>query len=424
MLQVTNMDQLHSPSRRSLLAAALGFPLWARPGKIKITGLELIELQGHWQAPANDHQYQVNPSHVYDDLRPKAPVTTEPREEAIRAIYLKLQTDAGIEGVHGPIDKEAAIVVDQQLRSFVIGKDPLAGEAMWDQMQRSNRHSRASHYMMAISAIDNAIWDIRGRYFETPVYRLLGGPTRQSVECYASMLGHSIEPDKARAKAIEFKSKGFRYQKWFIPYGPGSGPEGLLKNVELVKTLREAVGPTTELMFDAYSGWTLDYAIAWAKQVEQYRPRWIEEAFQPNKIEAFVDLRRATSVPVASGEHFYSRWDVYEYLKAGAITVVQADPEWCGGLTEMQKICAIATLYDAVVIPHGHSIHAALHLVASQSPATCPLVEFLWIKMLSHYHFEKDAPKTVNGHLPLPEAHGFGVEFEPAKIEKRTVLKW
>ncbi len=411
-------------SRRALLGSVLTLPLWARPGKVKITGLELIKVDGHWQAPANDHQFQVNPAHVYDELRPKPAVATGPRDEALSAIYLRLLTDAGVEGVYGPIDKEAAIVVDQQLRGFLTGKDPLAGEALWDQMQRSNRHSRASHYMMAISAVDNAIWDLRGRYFETPVYRLLGGPTRAKIECYASMLGHSIEPDKARAKALAFQENGFRYQKWFIPYGPGSGPEGFVKNVELVKTLREAVGAKTELMFDAYSGWTLDYAIAWAKQVEQYRPRWIEEAFQPNKIEAFAELRRASSVPVASGEHFYSRWDVYEYLKAGAITVVQADPEWCGGVTELVKICAIATLYDALVIPHGHGIHAALHVVASQSPATCPLVEFLWLKMQSHYHFEKAAPRPVAGHLPLPEGPGFGIELDAAKIEKKTILQW
>ena len=412
------------PSRRAWLATAIGLPLWARPGRIKVTGLELIQVTGHWQAPANDRQYQVNPSHVYDELRPKQATGTVAREEPITSIYLRLLTDGGIEGWYGPIDKEAAIVIDQQLRPFLIGKDPLAGEALWDQMQRSNRHSRASHYMMAISAIDNAIWDLRGRYYETPVYRLLGGPTRSTVECYASMLGHSIEPDKARTKALEFQERGFRYQKWFIPYGPGSGPEGLMKNVELVKTLREALGPKTELMFDAYGGWTLDYAIAWAKQVEPYRPRWIEEAFQPNKLEAFAELRRASSVPVASGEHFYSRWDVYEYLKAGAITVVQADPEWCGGVSELVKICAIATLYDALVIPHGHGIHAALHVVASQSPAVCPLVEFLWLKMLSHYHFEKAAPRTVAGRLALPEGPGFGIELDAAKIEKQTLLKW
>jgi L-alanine-DL-glutamate epimerase-like enolase superfamily enzyme len=97
--------------------------------------------------------------------------------------------------------------------------------------------------------------------------------------------------------------------------------------------------------------------------VERYRPHWIEEAAHPEKIESFANLRRSISFPVASGEHFYGRWEVEEYLKAGALNVVQADPEWCGGVSELIKICTVASLHDVQVIPHGHSIHAALHVV-------------------------------------------------------------
>src|SRR5688500_4551474 len=100
----------------------------------------------------------------------------------VSAIYVRLKADSGLEGLYGPIDTEAAYVVHQQLRQFVIGKDPLAGETLWDQMFRSNQHARGGAYMMAISAIDNAAWDLRGRYFNTPVYRLLGGPTKNPVE--------------------------------------------------------------------------------------------------------------------------------------------------------------------------------------------------------------------------------------------------
>jgi L-rhamnonate dehydratase len=171
-------------------------------------------------------------------------------------------------------------------------------------------------------------------------------------------------------------------------------------------------------------GWNLDYAIAWAKQVEQYRPRWIEEAFHVDKIESFVQLRKSTSVPVASGEHFYGRWETNDYLRAGAISVVQADPEWCGGVSELVKICHIASLYDAQVIPHGHSLHAALHVVASQSPMTCPLVEFLYSKMQSYYHFEKHALQPVKGHIALPERPGFGIELDPAKALKQSPVTW
>jgi len=400
----------------------------ARPGKLKITGVEMIRLDGERSAQTGiNGQHQVNPLHIYDELRPKEYADSPnpgTRTANASALYLRLRTDAGLDGLYGPIDKEAAIVVDEQLKTFVTGKDPLAGEALWDQMHRSNRHSRRGTFLMAISAIDNAVWDLRGRYFNTPVYRLLGGPTRTAVEAYCSTLGYSVQPDAVRKQAAAFKAMGFRNQKWFLAYGPGDGPAGMQKNVELVKNLREAAGYDVDFMFDAFMGWSLDYAIQWCKQVEQYRPRWIEEAFHPDKLESFSTLRKSTSVPVASGEHFYGRWETHDYLRAGAVSVVQADPEWCGGLSELVKICHIASLFDAQVIPHGHSIHAALHVVASQSPMTCPLVEYLYSKMQSYYHFEKNAPEPVRGKFALPDRPGFGIELDPAKIREQAVVTW
>src|SRR5262249_27717526 len=168
-----------------------------------------------------DQQYQVNPLHIYDELRPpvyRDRANAAPESAAINAIYLKIRTGEGVEGLYGPIDREAAIVVSEQLRPFLIGKDALAIEKLWDQMYRSNRHSRRGHFLMAISAVDNTLWDLRGRYFKTPVYRLLGGPTRSSVEAYASCLGYSVEPGKACARAAELKKEGYRNQKWFLEY--------------------------------------------------------------------------------------------------------------------------------------------------------------------------------------------------------------
>jgi L-alanine-DL-glutamate epimerase-like enolase superfamily enzyme len=252
---------------------------------------------------------------------------------------------------------------------------------------------------------------------------LLGGPTRASVEAYGSCLGFSVEPVAAARKSAELKQQGFRHQKWFMANGPGDGPEGIRKCVDLVRVLRDSVGDDVHLMFDAYMGWNLDFAISWAKQAEKFNPRWIEEAFLPDKLEAFAALSRATSIPVATGEHFYGRWETKRFLEARAITVVQADPEWCGGVSELVKICHIASTYDAQVIPHGHSLHAALHVVASQSPATCPLVEYLITKMRSYYYFEQRQFAVVNGHIELPDAPGFGIEFDPAKVEKREAFR-
>ena len=409
-------------------AAAAGLPApqlaaQQRASKMKIAAVEISRVEGHYEAERGvNRQHQVQPLHIYEEHRPK-PYHDAPAgrgKVAASALYLKIKTDAGVEGLYGPIDREAALVVDQQLKRFLIGKDPLAGEALWDQMHRSNRHSRRGHFLMAISAVDNTLWDLRGRYFNAPVYRLLGGPTRSSVEAYGSCLGFSVEPGPLRERCVQFKQQGFRHQKWFIAYGPGDGNDGLSKNIAMVKNLREALGDEVEIMFDAFMGWNLDYAIRWAKAVEQYRPRWIEEAFHADKIDSFVELRRATSVPVASGEHFYGRWETHDYLKAGAVSVVQADPEWCGGVSELVKICHLASLYDAQVIPHGHSLHTALHVVASQSPMTCPLVEYLITKMSSYHHFEKSPLAPVNGKIALPERPGFGIELDAAKIEKQT----
>ena len=410
----------------SLLASAAA--AYAAPaGNFKITAIELIELRGEHEAEAGvNGQRQVNPLDIYDEQRP-AIYKDNPRgtrKQLIKAIYLRIHAGDSLFGLYGPIDREVAIVVAEEIKPFLMGKDPLAGEKLWDEMYRSNRHSRAGIYPMAISAVDNTLWDLRGRHFGVPVYRLLGGPTRTSVEVYASCLGFSLEPEAVRKRCLSIKAEGYRNQKWFMGYGPGSGPEGMRRNVELVKTLRETLGDDTELMFDAFSGWDLTYALEWAHQVEQYRPRWIEEAMHPEKIESFVTLRRSIKFPVASGEHFYGRWEVERYLEAGAVQVVQADPEWCGGITELLKIGTVASLHDVPVIPHGHSLHAAMHVIASQSPMTFPLGEYLINKMRSYYHFEKKALAPVRARITLSEEPGFGIELDAATIESQTALPW
>ncbi len=397
-------------------------------GKISIRDIEFWRLEGERETIRGlNRQYQAQPLHIYPEHRPE-PYRDAPNPEkatvGASALYLKILTDAGLEGLYGPIDTEAAVVVDRQLRNFLKGKDPLAVETLWDQMYRSNRHSRASHFMMAISAVDNALWDLRGRYYNAPVYRLLGGPTRSEAEVYGSCLGYSVEPEPARRKSAELKSQGFRCQKWFLPYGPGSGGEGLIKNVELARILRESLGDDAEIMFDAFMGWDYYYALSWAKQVEQYRPYWIEEAFPPDRLESFVELSKKTSIPVATGEHFYGRWEVHEFLKADAIRIVQADPEWCGGVSELVKICTLASVHDVHVVPHGHSLHAALHVVASQSPITCPLVEYLFTKMDNYYQFEQYQLKPVNGKIRLPERPGFGIEFDDSRIQDMRKVSW
>jgi L-rhamnonate dehydratase len=413
-------------TRSSLFAKAFEQQFDRATSPLKIEAIELLELHGRYTDAAGiNHQQQVSPLDIYDDLRP-APYADKPsgtKETLTTAIYVRIRTAGGPEGLYGPIEKDAAIVVNEDLRPFLLGKDALAGAKLWDEMYRSNRHSRDGLFMMAISAVDNTLWDIRGKYFNAPVYRLLGGPTRSSVEMYASCLGFSLEPDAVRTRALANQKEGYRYQKWFMGYGPGSGPEGMRKNVELVRILRETLGDDTELMFDAYSGWDQTYTLEWAHQVEKYRPRWIEEATHPEKIESFALMHRSTTIPIASGEHFYGRWEVERYLQANALSVVQADPEWCGGTSELLKIGTVASLHDVPVIPHGHSLRAAIHIIASQSPMTFPLGEYLILKMRHYYHFETNPLVPEKAHIALPTGPGFNVQLDPAKIESQTILK-
>ena len=121
---------------------------------------------------------------------------------------------------------------------------------------------------------------------------------------------------------------------------------------------------------------------------------------------------------MATGEHFYGRWEVNRFLRADALDVVQADPEWCGGVSELVKICTLASANDVHVVPHGHNIHAALHVVASQSPMTCPLAEYLLRFKPHKCHFEKDPLVPLNGHIALPTRPGFGIELDESKIDR------
>jgi L-rhamnonate dehydratase len=391
-----------------------------------IQEVEILRLTGEHQVLRGvNRQHQVQPSHLYPDRRPPAyrdASDAQPTPASLTQYYVRIRTRGGHEGLYGAVDKEALPVLLGPLRALLIGQDALAIERLWDQMFRSNRHSRASHYMMAISYLDNALWDLRGRCFGAPVYRLLGGPTQLPVEVYGSCLGFAIEPELAARRAVQLAKDGFRRQKWFLGYGPGDGARGMDLNVQLVRALREALGDGIDLMFDAYQGWDLQYALEWCRKAEPYRPTWLEEAFPVADLESFVRLSRATSVPLATGEHLYNRWEVARFLEAGALHYVQADPEWCGGVSETLKIGHLCSAHGVKLVPHCHNIHGALHIVASQSPALCPFGEYLINYVPEKLHFIKEAPLTTNGQVTLSDRPGFGIELDPDKIERQEVL--
>jgi L-alanine-DL-glutamate epimerase-like enolase superfamily enzyme len=175
-------------------------------------------------------------------------------------------------------------------------------------------------------------------------------------------------------------------------------------------------------MFDAFMSWDVPHAQAWCTAVEHLRPDWLEEPFAPGDIESYARLQAGTRVPLATGEHFYDRYDMLPFLIRRLLGVVQCDPEWCGGVTELARMADLADSFGVPLVPHGHGLHAALHVVASRSPQVCPRLEYLYLVEGERHWFEVDPPQPRNGHFQLPTAPGFAIELDPSRVESTTEL--
>jgi len=392
---------------------------------MKITDVALFQVSGRWTGPAfppGDRQAKAL------DLYPafnQAAEAAEPAGSArtIKAIYVEIQTDEGISGLFGPIDQTQAFVIKTHLRPFLLERDPLANEILLDQMLRLNRHGRSGFFMTGVSPVDCALWDLKGKAWGQPIYRLLGGPTRETVPAYASMLGFSIEPEAAAEVAREYQAQGFTAQKWFFRYGPGDGAEGMTKNLAMASAVRAVVGPTYPLMFDAFMGWDVPYAIRMVQALAPLNPTWMEEPLPPERVDSLRKIRQAAGVPIATGEHVYTRWQVKALLVDEAVDVLQTDPDWTGGITELVKICALASAFEVPQVAHGHSLLAALHVAGAQSPATVPYVEYLLRHQPAKQFFHRPIYQPEAGSVKLPALPGLGIVLDEAKIEAREPLE-
>jgi L-rhamnonate dehydratase len=395
---------------------------------MKITDVRLFQLRGTMEFPSEFWEERlIRPIDVYPEHKTEGPSWLEKLEEGkyrMSSIFLEIVTDDGVNGIGGPITLEYAFIVDTQLKALLVGADPLAHELLWDKMYRSSVHGRKGSTMMAISAVDCALWDLKGKALNAPVYAILGGPTRTEIPAYASMLGFSVEPERAAARAREYKDLGFGAMKWFFREGPADGKAGMRKNVALVKAVREAVGDDVDIMLDAWMSWDVPYTIRMAELLEEYSPRWIEEPVLPDKIESYARIRAESVVPISGGEHEYTRWGLKQLMDAEAVDVLQPDIYWCGGITETLKICAIASTYDLPVVPHGHSTNATAHLIASQPANLCPILEYLIKWNVIHQWFLYQPITPVGGVITLDDRPGLGMQLDESKIEEMRPLSW
>jgi L-rhamnonate dehydratase len=397
---------------------------------MKITDLRIRQLEGEMQHPDPFWEERlVRPIDIYPEYREKGADWTSSLGNGryrMRSTFLEIHTDEGVTGLTGPLSQLDGFIIDTQLRPTLVGKDPLAIELLWDQMYRLAIHGRKGEVMMAISAVDCGLWDIKGKWLGQPVYRLLGGPTREEWPAYASALGYSIQPGDVARRAREMVSQGYRATKWFFRDGPADGPDGVRRNLELAATLREAVGEDVDIMLDAWSSWDVPYAIRMAEQLAEYDIRWLEEPVLADKLDSYIEIQRASPILISGGEHEYTRWGFRAIVENRAMDILQPDIYWAGGISEVLKICALASTFDLPVIPHGHSSHATAHLIASQPPNVCPIQEYLIKWNAVHQFFLKEQIAPQNGKVKLSwlQSPGLGLALDEDKIRSEKTLRW
>lgn len=336
---------------------------------------------------------------------------------------VEVLTDEGITGVGsiGGFTSAGSRVVETYLKPLVAGASPFDTELLWDKMYRATvRFGRKGATVAAISAVDIACWDIKGKALGQPVYNLLGGRTRERVPAYASRLYALDDLDQLAVEAKDYVRQGFRTLKQRFGFGPSAGREGMARNEALIAAVRAAIGDAIELAADAYMGWDYAYACEMERRLRPYRLAWIEEPFMPDEIDSYVRFRERSQTPVSLGEHEYTKHGFRQLIERGAADILQPDCNRVGGITEMKKICAMAEAAGIPVYPHSNEAHN-LHVVFSQS--NCPLAEYfpdvepdtgneLFWKV-----FRGDT-RVVDGYLTPSTAPGLGREIDWNAVER------
>jgi L-alanine-DL-glutamate epimerase-like enolase superfamily enzyme len=337
--------------------------------------------------------------------------------------FVEVVTDEGISGIAGPIGapfaKIQVFVIEKELKPILIGEDALAVEKIWDIMYRHMVHGRKGEVMMAISALDCAIWDLIGKYYKKPIWRLLGGKTREKVRAYASTLACSLEQKEVSKTCCKLLDDGYTAMKWFVRYGPEDGLKGEEKNIELVKIIRDVVPYNIDVMIDCWMSWNESYTIKMAKRLERYEINWIEEPVMPDNVDGYAKIRKKSPIKIAGGEHEYTRWGFKLLLEKEAIDIAQPDIMWAGGITESLRIAGLTSTHGIPLIPHTGSIAATLNLLFSQPEPNCPLAEFLinWNIIAQSSFKEKIYPEK--GYFKPTEKYGLGFEIDESKVYQR-----
>lgn len=339
-------------------------------------------------------------------------------------LFVHIYTDEGIVGLGeagnwGYLDATAAAI--EKFSSYLIGKDPFRIEDFNQNFLRSV-YFRGSVIMSAISAIDIALWDIKGKKLGVPVYELLGGRVRERVRVYASVMAKAETNEELAASYVELKNQGFTAAKIFVngPAKPSADGRDefysarVEDELEKVRVCREAVGYDFDFILEAHRGMTVPEAVAFGRAVEPYRPMVFEDPIGPDNIDSMAQVASKVAVPIATGERYISLREFEMLLGRNAAQYIRPDVCAVGGITVSKKICAVAEAHDVLVIPHNPlgpvSTAACLQL--------CACIPNLGIQELPGFclngaedRMVKEPLKYKDGCLLIPDAPGIGVEL-------------
>ncbi len=314
----------------------------------------------------------------------------------------------GLTGYSGPVIP----IINEHFAPLLVGEDCTATEKLWDMMFRTaSPYSAAGLASYAISAVDLALWDLKGKLYVKPVYELLGGPTKDRIACYAT--GNDTD---------WHMELGFKATKLACPHGPADGLSGLDRNEELVSTTRELVGPRVEVMLDCWMAFDLEFAVRLAERLRPYNLRWMEDCLIPEDFQGFKAMRqRLPWQTLATGEHWYATQPFMHAASERLVDILQPDIQWVGGVTATVKICHIAEAAGIAVIPHGGMNDAFGQHVCYAMPGI-PWGEF-FVGTAPGVPLEEGQRRTPGMGVPkegfvVPgDAPGFGIELTREQIE-------
>ena len=322
-------------------------------------------------------------------------------------LICEVETDEGTIGIGNAALAPQLVkkTIDTYLAPLVVGEDPFDFSYIWEKMyRRTHAWGRRGLGMVAISAVDIALWDILGKLTNKPVFKLLGGRTKEKIPVYASKL-YSQPIKNLQQEAESYKKQGFTMFKMRFGWGPKDGSAGMKKNIELVDAVREVIGYDTDLMLECYMGWNLDYSKRMIPKLVKYNPRWLEEPVIADDVNGYKELNNMNAIPISGGEHEFNLFGFKQLLDLNALSYIQYDNNRVGGFTIAQKINALAEAYQVPVIPHAGQMHN-YHLTMSNF--NCPIAEYFPVNDVEvgnelFYYIFKGDPSPKDGYINLDD---------------------